>query len=222
LHLPDYFDTERYSFSYGHPLRNREPLTIHMEGMEPLASVRIKRWTRAEYDRLSAAGYFNPEARLQLIQGEIVEMSPQGAAHATAIRRMTRALETAFRGGHDIRVQLPIALSDDSEPEPDVAVVRGTIEDYEERHPSTAVLIGEVADSTLRFDQTRKLAMYAAAGIPEYWVLNLVDRTLDVHREPFSSGSATFLRLGLKDLVSPLAAPEARLRVADLFPRERG
>src|SRR3990172_9113088 len=119
-----------------------------MEGMEPLASVRVKRWTRAEYERLAGAGDFNPEARLPPIQIENVGMSPQGAAHATAVRRMTRALETAFRGGHDIRVQLPIALSDESEPEPDVAVVRGTIEDYEEQHPSTAVLIGEVADST--------------------------------------------------------------------------
>lgn len=185
--------------------------------MEPLASVRTKRWTRAEYDRLAAAGYFHPEARLQLIQGEIVEMSPQGAAHATAIRRMTRALETVFRGGHDIRVQLPIALSDDSEPEPDVAVVRGTIEDYEEQHPSTAVLIGEVADSTLHFDQIRKSVMYAAAGIPEYWVLNLVDRTLDVYREPHASGYTTLLRLDPQEFVSPLAVPAARLRVADLF-----
>jgi Uma2 family endonuclease len=146
-------------------------------------------------------------------------MSPQGAAHATAIRRMTRALETAFRGGYDIRVQLPIALSADSEPEPDVGVVRGAIEDYEEQHPNTAVLIGEVADSTLRFDQTRKLAMYAAAEIPEYWVLNLVDRTLEVYREPHASGYATALRLGLEDFVSPLAAPGARLSVAVLFPR---
>jgi len=187
--------------------------------MEPLASVRIKRWTRAEYDRLAAARYFNPEARLQLIQGEIVEMSPQGAAHATAIRRMTKVLETAFREGRDIRVQLPIALSDDSEPEPDVAVVVGALEDYETQHPSTAVLIGEVADSTLRFDQTRKSVMYAAAGIPEYWVLNLVDRTLEVYREPHAAGYATALRLGPGDLVSPLAAPGAQLRVADLLPR---
>ncbi len=190
--------------------------------MEPLASVRTKRWTRVEYDRLATAGCFDPEARLQLIQGEIVEMSPQSAAHATAIRRMTKVLETAFREGHDIRVQLPIALSDDSEPEPDVAVVVGALEDYETQHPSTAVLIGEVADSTLRFDQTRKSVMYAAAGIPEYWVLNLVDRTLDIYRGPQASGYATLQRLGPEDFVSPLAAPRARLRVADLVPRERG
>ena len=192
-----------------------------MEGMEPLATVRTKRWTRAEYDRLAAAGYFHPEARLQLIQGEIVEMSPQSATHATAIQRLTRAVEALLGPGHHVRVQLPIALSDDSEPEPDVAVVKGTIDDYEEQHPGTAVLIGEVADSTLRFDQTRKLAMYAAAGVPEYWVLNLVDRTLDVHREPHGSGYATRLRLGPEDSVSPLAAPAAHLRVADLFPTVR-
>ena len=189
--------------------------------MEPLASVKTKRWTRAEYDRLATAGYFHPEARLQLIEGEIVEMPRQSAAHATGIQRLSKALSAVFGQSHHIRLQLPIALSDDSEPEPDVAVVRGTIEDYEEEHPSTAVLIVEVADSTLRFDQTRKLAMYAAAGVPEYWVLNLVDRTLDVYRESHASGYAIALRLGLGDLVSLVALPEARLRVADLLPRVR-
>ena len=151
-----------------------------------------------------------------------MEMSPQSAAHATAIQRLARILGAACASDCHIRVQLPIALSDDSEPEPDVAVVTGTIEDYEEQHPSTAVLIGEVADSTLRFDQTRKSAMYAAVGIPEYWVLNLVDRTLDLYREPHASGYAALQRLGPEDFASPLAAPSTRLRVSDLLPRVRG
>jgi Uma2 family endonuclease len=119
-------------------------------------------------------------------------------------------------------VQLPIALSEDSEPEPDVAVVKGAIEDYEVQHPTTAVLVVEVADSTLRFDQTRKSVMYAAAGVPEYWVLNLVDRTLDVYRSPQASGYPTLQRLGAGDFVSPVTSPAARLPVADLFPKAHG
>jgi Uma2 family endonuclease len=192
-----------------------------MEGMESFTSVRAKRWTREEYDRLAAAGYFDPEARLQLIQGEIVEMPRQSPAHATTIQRATKALETAFSDGYAIRVQLPLALSQESEPEPDVAVVRGTIDDYADLHPTTAVLIVEVADSTLGFDRTRKLAMYAQAGIPEYWILNLVDGVLEVYREPQGPAYQTTMRLGSDDTLSALAAPAALVRVADLLPRSR-
>jgi len=93
-------------------------------------SVRVKMWTREEYDRLVAAGAFQPETRAQLIQGEIVEMVPQSAAHAASIRRLQKVMDAVFREGYDVRAQLPLALGAHSEPEPDIAVVPGSLDDY--------------------------------------------------------------------------------------------
>ncbi len=180
--------------------------------------VRTKLWTREEYDRLVAAGAFHPMARLQLIRGEIVEMAPQSAGHATAVRRLQKALEGAFGDGYEVRPQLPLALSDESEPEPDVAVVEGSLEDFRRQHPTRAVLVVEVADSTLGFDRERKQTMYAAAGVPEYWILNLVDEVLEVYREPRESGYAAAQRLEPNDRISPLAARGQHLPVRNLLP----
>ena len=178
----------------------------------------VKQWTREEYDRLAAAGAFHPMARLQLIQGEIVEMAPQSAGHATAVQRLHKALEAGFGAGYTVRLQLPLALTDESEPEPDIAVVEGSLEDFRLRHPTRAVLVVEVADSTLSFDRERKQAMYAAAGVPEYWILNLVEGVLEVYRGPRASTYDVVHRLGPDDHVSPLAAPGRQLRVAGLLP----
>ncbi len=180
--------------------------------------IRTKLWTRDEYDRFVAAGAFHPMARLQLVQGEIVEMAPQSAEHGTAIGRLLKALERVFSEGHVVRPQLPLALSDESEPEPDLAVVEGSLEDVRHQHPTRAILVVEIADSTLSFDKERKRAMYAAAGVPEYWILNLVDGVLEVYRAPRESTYEATHRLGPDDRVSPLAAPGRQLRVVDLLP----
>lgn len=181
-------------------------------------SVRAKVWTREEYDRLVAAGAFQPETRAQLIQGEIVEMVPQSAAHAASIRRLQKVMDAVFREGYDVRAQLPLALGVHSEPEPDIAVVPGSLDDYRYHHPTTATLVVEVSDTTLDFDRTRKQAVYAEAQIPEYWIVNLVDGLLEVYRKPEGSAYRTALQLGPTDTVAPLAVPEARLKVSDLFP----
>lgn len=181
-------------------------------------SVRTKQWTREEYDRLVAAGAFPPEARVQLIQGEIVEMTPQSAEHATSLLRLQRVLDAVFRRSHHVRPQLPLAVGTHSEPEPDVAVVPGSLDDYRNHHPTMAALVVEVADTTLGFDRTRKQAIYAEAQIPEYWILNLVEGLLEVYREPKGSAYQTTLRLGRGEVVAPQAAPGAPFRVGDLFP----
>jgi len=180
-------------------------------------SVRAKVWMREEYDRLVASGGFQPGSRVQLIRGEIVEMAPQGAGHATGIRLAQTQLERLFTHGFDVRAQLPLALGRWSEPEPDVAVVRGSIHDYRERHPDGAVLVVEVADATLDFDRTRKQQVYAEAGIAEYWIVNLVDRMLEVYRDPQGGAYRRTRRLNPDDVVSPLAAPGNTVRVADLL-----
>ena len=181
-------------------------------------SVRSKMWTRVEYGRLVAAGGFVPESRVQLIRGEIIEMAPQNARHAAALRLAQDHLQRLFAQGFDVRPQLPLALGAWSEPEPDVAVVAGGIHDYRDTHPESAVLVVEVADSTLEFDRTRKLEVYAEAGIREYWIVNLVDDVVEVYRDPAGPAYRESRRAGRHDVISPIAAPAGAVRVFDLLP----
>lgn len=182
-------------------------------------SVQAKRWTREEYDRMVALGVLTPESRVQLIDGEILEMTPQGARHATAIRLVERALRRVFgEDAFDVRGQLPLALGPHSEPEPDIAVVQGSLADYRDRHPESAVLVVEVADESLHLDRNKKVPLYASAGIPEYWILNLEERILEVYRGPEAGGYREHLRLRQGESVTPPARPEARIEVGTLLP----
>lgn len=178
----------------------------------------IHRWTRDEYERLVENGTFGPEDRVELVDGIIYDMTPQNSRHATAVRLVQRALDGVFEHGHDVRAQLPLAVGDTSVPEPDVAVVPGNPRDYRDSHPTSAILIVEVADSSAHHDRDRKARVYAAAGVPEYWILNLPDRVLEVHRDPVrdSYSSRKILRAG--ETVSPLASPQTTLRIEDLLP----
>lgn len=183
-------------------------------------------WTRAEYERAGEIGLFGPEERLELIAGEVIQkMTPQHSRHASGVQYAGDALRAAFGAGFVVRVQLPLALGGDSEPEPDVAVVPGEASDYVARHPTSAVLVVEIADTTLRFDRSTKASLYASFGIAEYWIVNLADRVLEVHRrpqprssEPFGHQYGEVVRLKIEETVSPLAAPSAQIRVADLIP----
>jgi Uma2 family endonuclease len=183
-------------------------------------------FTRAEYERAAELGLFGPEERLELIGGEVIKkVTPQRSLHATGVSLAADVLKRAFPGGHDVRVQLPLVIGDDSEPEPDVALVRGEIRDHLAAHPSTALLVIEVADSSLAFDRTTKASLYASAGIPEYWVVNLQDRVLEVHRAPESMAGQPFghlyrsiTRYAEDGSIAPLAAPGSVVRVADLIP----
>jgi Uma2 family endonuclease len=188
-------------------------------------SLRLRRWNRLEYERLVERGFFRPDERLELVDGLLLLKEPQSSAHMTAIRLVEDALRTAFGAGWDVRAQGPIALDSRSEPEPDVSVVRGSPRDYRDTHPSSPVLVIEVALTSLRLDRTRKCRAFARAGVPEYWIVNLVDRVLEVHREPALLDAArrrwgyrSIQTLGADTLVSPLAAPAARVAVADLLP----
>jgi Uma2 family endonuclease len=179
----------------------------------------LRLWTREEYERLVEQGFFDPEERLELVDGVIREMSPQSRRHARGVLLIHSALSPLFLEGFHFQIQMPMALGYDSEPEPDLAVIPGSSEDYPDAHPSTAVLVVEVADSSLLRDRN-KASLYARAGIPEYWLENLVDGCLEVYREPKDGAytSRTILRAG--DSVSPLARPEAKIPVASLFPRK--
>jgi Uma2 family endonuclease len=178
-------------------------------------------WTREEYERRILEGFFHPEERLELVDGVLYEMTPQSSFHTGGIRLAERFLKSFFAHGFDVRTQSPLALGLDSEPEPDVAVVPGNLEDYFSAHPTTAVLIVEVADSSLLHDRKRKKRLYARAGIPEYWLVNLVDGCLEIYRDPKDGIYTQSTVLRGEDLVSPLARPEASIKVADLLPFPR-
>ncbi|HEY3354905.1 MAG TPA: Uma2 family endonuclease [Polyangia bacterium] len=186
-------------------------------GTAPTTDPPRRRWTRAEYERIVDAGVLGPEDHVELIDGEILVMSPEKSRHAAAIDLCAEALRRAFGPGHTVRVQHPLALGAASEPEPDVAVVPGSPRDYAAAHPSSALLVVEVADSSLATDRTVKAALYAAAGLPEYWIVNLPERCLEIHRAPGAAGYAGVERRGEGVAVSPLAAPAAAVAVADLL-----
>lgn len=179
---------------------------------------RVHAWTRAEYEHIVDVGGFAPEARLELLDGEIIDMSPQKSAHAAAVGLVTGALQRCLGDGMHLRSQMPLALDDHSEPEPDVAVVPGSIRDYSDHHPSTAALIVEVADSSLAFDRLRKTAAYARNGIPEYWILNLKERVLEVRRDPVGEAYQQHVVLQAGDNVSPLCTPGDQVSVASMLP----
>ena len=185
---------------------------------------RERRWTRVEYDRLIDVGVFQPGEPIELLGGLLVVAEPQGDAHFTAIRLAEDALRATFGHGWEVRAQGPIALDAESEPEPDVAVVPGTARDYRAGHPTHAVLVIEVAESSLRRDREEKGSLYARAGIADYWIVNLVDRVLEVFREPGPEPAAPFgwryqsiTTVGPEGSVTPLAAHGSRIPVADLL-----
>ncbi len=184
-----------------------------------MSAVQLKRWSREEYDKMIEAGVFAPDERVELVEGDIIQMTAHNARHASAMRAAEEALRVTFGRAFDVRVQLPLALGPDSEPEPDVAVVRGHWRDYVNAHPTTALLVVEISDSSLDFDRRRKARVYALAGIPEYWIVNLADRVLEVHRDPGADvGYQTQQRLGADQAISPLATPSANIAVKDLIP----
>jgi Uma2 family endonuclease len=174
--------------------------------------------TREEYEQLAGTGRFPSGQRVELVDGVIYEMSPQKGRHAAGIRGVEEALRAAFLKGCDVRVQLPIALGPDSEPEPDIAVVPGSWRDYPDAHPTTAVLVVEVSDSSSFHDRERKGSLYARSGIPEYWILDVTEERLEVYRNPGESGYETRLLLKSGDFVAPMASPGANIAVADLLP----
>jgi Uma2 family endonuclease len=182
------------------------------------AVVQHYRWRRQEFDHMIEAGIFHPEARLELIDGEIFCMAPQSSLHATAIRLVEEALRSVFVSTYDGRVQMPLAMDDNSEPEPDIAIVPGSPRDYRSAHPTTAVLVVEVADKSLTFDRDKKLKLYARNGIREYWILNLIEFRLELYRDPGYSVYQSQRCLQSGDSVTPLAGPDHSIKVSDLLP----
>ena len=182
------------------------------------------RWTLKEYRELNDVPALH-HLRTVLIDGVIYTMPNANPPHSTALSLVDVWSRTVFAAGHVVRVQMPFDILSDTEPNPDLAVVVGSPRDYTTANPTTAALIVEVADSSLFLDTTTKAEKYATAGVPDYWVIDLENRVLIVYRDPapLPAGlGATAYRqrntYGPDATVSPLAAPGASVKVADLLP----
>jgi Uma2 family endonuclease len=184
----------------------------------------VWRWQRAEYDRLVDLDVFRGEP-IELLGGQLVVAEPQGAYHAAAISTVDYALRLVLPPGWTVRLQAPVSLDEESEPEPDLVVVPGRPADYRAAHPAHPALAIEVAESSLAFDRELKGSLYARAGIEDYWVVNLVDRVLEVYRDPGPDASAAYgwryrslIVLAPPAIVVPLAFGSSQISVADLLP----
>ena len=140
------------------------------------------RYSAKQYFELVRRGVLDPDDRVELLEGVIVAMSPQSPRHASAISRVADALRDTVGKRAVLRVQTPLIAGRRSVPEPDVTLLPGTASDYDDVHPTTALLVVEVADSSLKQDRLTKCAIYAANGIPEYWLVNLRDDCIEVSR----------------------------------------
>lgn len=178
------------------------------------------RYTVDEYFGLVAGGLLHPDDRVELLEGVIVAMAPQNPPHAGTITIASDAIRSSLGDRAVIRVQLPLILGPHSAPEPDIAVVPGPAADYFNRHPTTAWLLVEVAEASLPQDRLTKARMYAAAAIPEYWIINVRERCVEVFRQPDQALHAyrgvTTARRG--DRLELWALPGAVVQVTDLLP----
>jgi Uma2 family endonuclease len=177
------------------------------------------RFSVEDYYRMGETGVLAPDAQVELLDGEIIDMSPVSPAHGSAVRRLNRFFTQLAGDRWQVAVQDPVHLDDHSEPQPDLMLLKPSPDDYTTQHPdpTDVFLLIEVAASSLAYDRGRKLPAYGSAGITEVWIVNLEDETIEVYREPHLAGyaSTTFARRGEK--ACPLAFPDVAVDVAELF-----
>ena len=188
-----------------------------------------KRFSIAEYDRLAELGFFESDGRVELIRGEIIKMAAKGRLHSVCNTLLVEELIILLARRARVRVQEPILLPDDSEPEPDVVIARNRSDDYVSSHPLAAdiLLVIEVSDSTLKYDRRTKLSLYAESGISDYWIFNLVDMQLEMHSEPYQKQTGGFgyraQRVVLPNEVVVIPGfPELSLDLSTVFPAQMG
>ncbi|MEX1257787.1 MAG: Uma2 family endonuclease [Gemmatimonadota bacterium] len=184
------------------------------------ATLTTRRFTVDEYDRMIEAGILHSGERVELIEGEIVRMAAIGSRHAACVTRLNHIFARELGDRLGVRVQLPVRLSDASEPEPDIAIVRARPDFYADAHPrpDDAFLIVEVSETTVSFDMGGKSALYAAAGIAEYWVVDILADTIFVHRNPAGRSYLGVERHGRGQILRPLAFPDLQMAVDAVLP----
>src|SRR4028119_1592910 len=184
-----------------------------------------KRFSLDEYHRLAELGFFHEDDRVELIRGEIIQMAAKGTPHTTCCSNLLEELAILVAGKAKVRCQDPITLPSSSEPEPDFVIVRLRADNYLSAHPtaSDVLLVIEIADSTLKYDQETKLSLYAEAGISDYWIFNLVKNHLETYSEPYQDSQGNF-GYTVKRIVLPNQAialscfPDLSLDLSKVFP----
>lgn len=178
------------------------------------------RFTTDEYEQMVQSGILTPDDRVELLQGEVLPMTPIGSRHAACVRRLTRFLIERLGDDAIVSVQSPVRLDDFSMPEPDVAVLRPEPGSYASAHPRPPdiLLVIEVADTSLEKDRTVKMPLYAQAGIQEAWLVHLGEGIVEIHRHPAPDGYRQRQRLAKGPLIVPAVASEARVQVEEIIP----
>lgn len=171
------------------------------------------RVTVEQYYRMADAGALPPDARVELIEGEVLDMAPMGSALASAVRRLDRLLQQAIGERAIVSCQLPLRLGEHSEPQPDLMLLRPRADDYRSAHPGAAdvLLVVEIADTTLEYDRRVKVPLYARHGVPEVWIVDLANRMLRLYRRPSGESYADITATETPGAVAVLALPGVSL-----------
>ncbi len=172
-----------------------------------------------QFERMGETGILGPDARVELIEGELIEMPPIGSRHAAAVDFLSMHFARAVGDAAVVRTQNPLRLADDSEPQPDLMLLSPSADRYRSAHPrpEDVLLLIEVADTTLAFDRETKLPLYARHGVSEVWILDLDAQQLEVYREPRAGSYHRKLERRESDAIAPVALPTAALRVGAVF-----
>jgi Uma2 family endonuclease len=188
-------------------------------------AVQVKRFTLPEYQKLAELGFFDADSHIELINGEIVEMAAKGRIHETCLRKLLKELPKLVGERATLQSQAPISLAPNSEPEPDFSIIKNRDDDYLYNHPEAddILLVMEVSDSSLDYDQNVKLSLYAKAEIAHYWIFNLVDSYLEVYSEPYQNSQGKYGYLNKRiflpnQTVSFAFYPEFSLDLSKVFP----
>ena len=191
--------------------------------IDRMVNTQIRPLTSAEYYRMIESGIIREGERVELILGQIFTMAAKGTRHTVATTRLITELPMLIQRRAIVRCQEPITLPNNSEPEPDIAIVRLRSDDYINSHPAPAdiILVIEVADSTIKFDRETKAPLYAAAGISEYWIINLLDNRLEIYRQPEGNIYASIEIITPPRSISLPQFPDISLNIGDFFPASK-
>jgi Uma2 family endonuclease len=179
------------------------------------------RFSVKDYYRMAETGVLRPDARVELLDGRIIDMSPIGPFHGGLVKRMSRLFQLKAQGRWTVSTQDPLHLDDYSEPEPDIMLLKPAADDYTSRHPrpGDVFLLVEVSDSTLAYDREEKLPAYARAGVPEVWIVNLNEQTMEIYWEPGFTGYGGKIILHRGQQARPRAFPDLAVDLAELLKR---
>jgi Uma2 family endonuclease len=179
------------------------------------------RFSVEDYHRMAQAGILSEDDRVELIEGEVVQMAPIGPRHAAQVARLSALLHEASKGRAILWTQNPVRLGEHSEPQPDLALLRPRADYYATAHPTAAdvLLVVEVAETSADYDRQLKLPLYARHGIPEAWLVDLERTRVEVYRRPTAEGYGEVMTLGTGDALSPLALPDVSLPLSEVLVR---